>query len=155
MGKLRARFERDLILYVRQMAWLHAVPRPDPDRQQGQPAQLPKPVSRLEQMKRAGKTPQYPPNPSPHLVRRLIDIGLVESTGMDRQPLSWREINEYGQTVSPPLSSWEKRLIRRLSSDYLAESRAAEDEYRGPPWAGPQTDDDADAEDAALRALLG
>lgn len=73
---------------------------------------------------------------------------------MGMAPLSWREIDAWCNRTRIDLSPWEARLIRRLSSTYLTESRRAEDENCPAPWLGIVTECERDAEDRALRALL-
>lgn len=140
---------------MRQLAYLQAVPKPPPgSRRVKQADQAPQP-SRAEQMKQAGIVPKMPPNPLPHIVERLIEIGLTEAAGMGLAPLSWREINEWQRATSVTLAPWEARLIRQLSVEYLTESRRAESENCPPPWRGVITDADRSAEERQLRSVLG
>ncbi|MFW2829874.1 hypothetical protein [Sphingomonas sp. ID0503] len=154
MEQFQAGAERELTLHVRQIAWLGTAPRP---RETGR-KNAPKPEkreTRAEEMKRQGIERKLPPVRLPHLIEHLMEVGPVEITGMDRAAISWRELEAWGRETAIRLRPWEKRLLRRLSAAYLAESRAAEDPHRGAPWSGPKTDKDRHAEDAALRSLLG
>lgn len=135
------------------MAWLGAVPKPPAGSKR---AESPAPtLSRAEQMKRSGVTPRMPPNPAPYLTARLVEIGLTEAAGLGAAPLSWREIMEWQRATGVELAPWEARLLRRLSVEYLAESRRAELETCPPPWRTEPTQAEMDAEEAALRAVLG
>jgi hypothetical protein len=100
-------------------------------------------------------SPPMPPNPAPHLIERLIEIGLSEAAGMSAVPVSWQSIDAYQRNTGIILSAWEARLIRRLSSDYLAMSRKAENETCPPPWKAPVTDRQCDLELVRLRQVLG
>lgn len=108
-------------------------------------------------MKRCGIRPALPPNPAPHLLTWLIEIGLTEAAGMGVVPISWREIDAWANRTRIDLPPWEARLIRQLSSAYVAESKAAESESRPPPWqtAAPATQRDIETEEALLRTVLG
>ena len=96
-----------------------------------------------------------PPNPAPHLIGYLMEMGLTEAAGMGMVALSWREITAWQDGTGIVLSSWQARLIRRLSTEYVAELHAAEDESRGPPWKPPVTQREIDSEEDRLRMLLG
>ncbi len=138
------------------MAWLQATPKPDPRRfPNGKVPPTLKLVSRHERMKSDGITPQMPPNPAPHIIDRLIEIGLTEAAGMAAGPLSWQEIDAWCNRTGVDLPPWEARLIRRLSSEYLSESRKAEDENCPPPWRAPVTQRERDVEMERLVMVLG
>lgn len=91
MGKVQARVGRELTVYVRQLAWLHATPKPDEATKRAKAANQPERLSRLDQLKKDGITPKMPPNPAPHIVARLVELGMTGSTGMGPAPLSWLE----------------------------------------------------------------
>jgi hypothetical protein len=137
------------------MAWLAATPKPPEGSLRAKsPGQAPT-ISRADQMRKQGITPQMPPNPAPHIVTRLVEIGLTGSNGMGSVPLSWLEINEWQRATAVRLAPWEARLIRDLSVAYLAESRRAESETCPPPWRAQVTKREAETEEARLRAVLG
>lgn len=96
-----------------------------------------------------------PPNPASHITGWLVEIGLTEAAGMGAGPLSWREINEWCLGTCLDLAPWERRLLRRLSTEYLAESRRAESENCPPPWHTGPTQASIDTEQARLEAVLG
>jgi hypothetical protein len=105
-------------------------------------------------MKRAGSQPQMPHNPMPHVIDRLFEIGLTEAVGMGVGPISWATINAWQRAVMVTLPPWEARLLRRLSADYVAENRLAEDEGRPPPWRTDLTARDRVAVGARIGAAF-
>ena len=137
------------------MAWLNATPKPPPGSQRAKAAEKSKPLSRRDQMKKDGITPQMPPNPMPHLISFFIEIGMTESTGMGPSPLSWREINEWQHATRVRLAPWEARLIRSLSLAYVAETGKAESENYPSPIRTEVTAREREVEEANLRNLLG
>lgn len=106
-------------------------------------------------MRRDRIRPQMPPNVAPHLIDRLIEIGLTGVGGLGAVPLSWGEIDAWCNRTHVDLEPWEARLIRKLSMAYLTEARLAEDEHRPPPWAGVVTAREREVETDRLRELLG
>ncbi|MDF0540782.1 hypothetical protein PX699_00370 [Sphingobium sp. H39-3-25] len=137
------------------MAWLHATPKPPEGSKRAKLADQAPSISRIDQMQKRGLIPQMPPNPAPHIINRLIEIGLSEAAGMGAVPLSWREITAWQQATGVVLPAWEARLIRRLSTEYLAEGRRAESENSPPPWHAPVTPQELEIEEARLRMVLG
>lgn len=106
-------------------------------------------------MKRDGAAIAMPPNPAPHLVGWLTEMGITESTGMGPVPLSWREISEWQRNTGVELKPWEARLIRKLSLAYLSQSHEAESETCPPPWRAEVTQDELETSEAQLRMVLG
>jgi hypothetical protein len=96
-----------------------------------------------------------PPNPAPAITARLIEIGLTQAAGMGSAPLSWGEINEWQRATCVTLQPWEARLIRRLSTEYLAEGRRAESENCPAPWHTAPSQRAIETEQARLEAVLG
>lgn len=137
------------------MAWLHAVPKPPEGSKRAQYGNQAAKFSRLDRLKRDRVDPPMPPNPMPHLIARLIEIGITESTGMGPSPLSWRELSEWQHNTSVSLAPWEARLLRQLSRAYVAESRRAESETCPPPWRAEVTRRELEAAEASLRMALG
>lgn len=134
------------------MAWLHATPKPD---ERSRRAKSAKPLSRREQMRRDKITPQMPPNPAPHIIARLIEMGITQSNGMGASPISWSEITAWCERTCINLPPWESRLMRTLSEEYLAELHRAEAEHCPAPWRGQVTQHERDISEARLDALLG
>jgi hypothetical protein len=137
------------------MAWLAATPKPPRGSQRAASFDPDAAVSRHEQMRKMGVTPPMPPNPAPHLIDRFVEMGMMEAGGGGAVPLSWREIHYWQADTMVRLPPWEARLMRRLSVDYLAESRRAEDETCPAPWSAPHSEEMKRAELAILDSVLG
>jgi hypothetical protein len=153
LGKGRVAAERGLILYARQLAWLHATPKPPPEskRTEGEVAT----ISRYEQMENDGIPIQMPPNPAPTIAARWLEIGTTEAAGMGAGPLSWGTIKAWQDVTGIALDRWEARLLRKLSQAYLRESRLAESENYPAPWHGEVTERERELELARLEMVLG
>lgn len=137
------------------MAWLHAVPKPAEGKEQTEAEKkLPK-LSRMDQMKKDRIKPKMPPNPAPHIVARLVEIGITESNGMGPTVLSWREIEAWQRNVSVRLAPWEARLMRSLSIAYITEGRRAEDQNCPPPWLPEVTPHEREIDESVLDDVLG
>ena len=106
-------------------------------------------------MRAAKITPPLPPNPAPHIVGRLMEVGLWEAAGTGIEAISWQAMDAYERRTGAGLSAWEARLIRRLSADYVAMSLKAESEKCPAPWRTKPTQSDRDRELAQLMAVLG
>lgn len=91
--------------------------------------------SRIDRFKSDKITVRMPPNPAPHLIGWLIEIGLTETNGMGEAAISWREINEWQSATGHNLSAFEAKLLRELSAAYIIEKRKSESENAPPPWA--------------------
>lgn len=95
-----------------------------------------------------------PPNPAPLFTDRLIELGLTQAAGMGAGPISWSELDAWQRQTRVAIEPWEARLLRRLSTIYLAESRKAESENCPPPWRTHVTAREREIEEAALRSVL-
>ena len=137
------------------MAWLSATPKPPAGTKRAQAADQQPTLSRIQQMKKDGIVPQMPPNPAPHVISQLVEIGLTEAAGMGVAPVSWREIDAWCIRTAVDLLPWEARLMRRLSVEYVAESRRAESETCPPPWRAEVTQREIETEERRLRMVLG
>ncbi|WP_294353315.1 hypothetical protein [uncultured Sphingomonas sp.] len=131
------------------------MPKPDPNSARGKSEAAHAKVSRLDALKQAKITPKMPPNPAPHIIDRLIEIGTTEAGGMGAVPISWREIVAWQEATWVRLAPWEARLLRRLSAAYLAESKLAESENRSAPWHTGPDQQSIETEQARLEAVLG
>lgn len=140
------------------LAWLHAVPKPPEGSRRAERAtktgQAPK-HSRLDLMKKSGSDPQMPPNPAPHIIAWLVDMGITEPRGMGQAVLSWGEIDAWCRRTRLDIEPWVARLIRHLSNAYIAFGRQAESETCPPPWRARAAPPDRSGEQAALEAVLG
>lgn len=112
-------------------------------------------VSRIDALKAQKIIPPMPPNPAPHIVAWLVEIGLTEAAGMGAGPVSWATIAAWQSLTGVDLSPWEARLIRALSVAYVAESRSAESENCPPPWRAAVTIAERNTEVARLELVLG
>lgn len=136
------------------MAWLHAKPKPDPRSRRAQTVKDQPLLSRAEKMRKEGVSLAMPPNPLPHMLSRLIDIGLSEPAGMGAAPISWVTIDAWQRATGVDLEPWEARLLRTLSREYVAEGQRAEDEACPPPWHVKVTAREVATETARLRAFF-
>lgn len=91
----------------------------------------------------------------PHLIERLLEIGLTQATGAGIGPITWGEIDAWCNRTRIDLDPWESRLIHRLSTIYVAEGPKAEVETCPPPWRGKVTAAERQADEDELRAVLG
>jgi hypothetical protein len=115
------------------MAWLNAVPeRPENDK-----SKAPR-LSRLESLRKLRKDDKYMPDmPSveaEHTLDYLFEIGPVMGGSMGVSPITNEEIQAWQLNTGIELQSWQARLIRRLSLDYLTESQKAEKRDCPAPW---------------------
>src|SRR3546814_10073530 len=108
-------------------------------------------LSRLDRMKKDGIPLQMPSNPMPHIITRLLEIGIAEAGGMASVPISWGEIGAWQRNTGVRLDQWEARLMRKLSSEYVTECRRAESENCPPPWRAEVTQLERDIAEAKLR----
>lgn len=140
----------DLSLYVRHCAWLNAVP----EKAESDKSKAPE-VSRREALKRGGiLEPGMPSCDAPHLVAWLFEIGPTLPAGMGEGPLTHGELQSWQLNTGIALQSWETRLLRRLSLDYLNESHKARARDCPAPWGdAPVPNLKAERTRDALRAL--
>ena len=150
MGKFFGEVADELILAARHAAWLSASPRTK--LADGKEVVHP---SRLDTAKMNGAEPPMPPlDNARYLYDWLFEIGPTEPGAMGRVEISWQTIDAWANRSSAGPEPWESRALRRASIAYIAESRAAEDVQRLPPWQAPRTQVDRDAEARHLRAVL-
>lgn len=131
------------------------MPKPPEGTQRAKYAHQRPKISRQEQLKKDGVAIAMPSNPAPHIISRLIEIGITETTGMGPAPLSWREIEAWQSAVNVRLAPWEARLMRQLSLAYITESRRAESETCPPPWRSEVTHREQQVELQRLKMVLG
>jgi len=105
-------------------------------------------------MEADGIEPIFPPNPAPHLIRYLMEMGPVEPGGMDAAPVSWTTMRHWQEQTGIELPPWQARLIRRLSADYLDQSRKAREPDCPAPW-GQRTEEERHAISAKIKDLFG
>lgn len=137
------------------MAWLHAVPKPPDGSRRAKNAHGGTGISRYDQAKKDKIVPAMPPNPAPHIVARLLEIGITQPTGMGPAPLSWGEIAAWQRLTRIALAPWESRLMRQLSIDYIGELSRAESENCPPPWRTEVSEREKELELIRLQLVLG
>lgn len=152
MGKFHRWLGEELSLYVRHLAWLMAVPKVE---KQAVAAKV-EPVSRLRQLEADGQTPDMPPNPAPHLVEYLLEVGPMVPAGMGSSAIGWRDISAWRQEVGIYLAPWEARMLRQLSRDYVGEYLEAGNIDRAPPYTPFEMNDDRRASvSTKISAIFG
>lgn len=137
------------------MAWLNTAPKPDERTKRAKLNGDAPAITRAERMKKDGAAIPMPPNPLPHVVDRLIEIGLTEAAGMGAGPVSWQTMDAWANRTGMDIPPWEARLIRRLSVEYVAEQHRAESENCPPPWRWQITEAEKQAANRDLDSLLG
>lgn len=135
MGGFYERLGEELSLYVRQIAWLNAVPKDDKKRNV---ANATEPDSRLNKMRAAGIEPVTPEIPAPYLLEYLFEVGPTVSTGMGPAIIGWRDLQAWQEMVGIDLEPWEARMLRKLSSAYLSQSLKSEKPDCPAPYVSQQ-----------------
>lgn len=115
-------------MYVRQAAWLAAIPVVEAKSKVRQ-------ISRLERHKNDGVPPSYPPiDAGEHLIEYLFEIGPTLPGAMGEVPITHVELRAWQENVGIDLQSWEAKLLHRLSSEYLGQLHKATDPACKPPF---------------------
>lgn len=78
-------------------------------------------------MRDQGIEPRLPDCPLPYLLDIFMEIGPTGAGGMGPVPISHQEILAWQTNTGICLEPWEVRIVRRLSFEWIAESRRAED----------------------------
>ena len=121
-----------MALYVRQAAWLDAVP--ERDEKDKRPANT---VSRRKALEDKGGAIEMPSlTCGDYLVNFLYEVGPTMAAGMGAGPLTYSEIEAWQRANGIELIPWESALMRRLSCEYASESHAATKRDRPAPFAG-------------------
>lgn len=95
--------------------------------------------------------PDMPPVKGPtYLIDHLFEIGPTMAAGMGDGPITYLEILAWMVLTWTWLWPREVRLLRRLSRDYLKESRK---ESVQPPWQAPDVKPQPTETQLAIRAL--
>lgn len=77
-----------------------------------------------------------PPIRAEHgLIRALYEIGPVIPGGMAMVPIDDTHIDAWQRNAGHRLTPWQARMLRRLSKEFAAEQRRAEDPAAEAPWA--------------------
>jgi hypothetical protein len=123
------------------VAWLQSTPK---DKKKSLSEE--KPQTRLERMEANRIEPRYPEvDAAHHLIDVLFSAGPVEAGGMGEIPLSSQEIQAWLDGAGIALNAWEFRSVRRLSLEYLKQSRASEEADCPAPYAGTSQEQQRDA----------
>jgi len=98
--------------------------------------------------------PEMPPlEQGGYLVSYLLEIGPTMASGMGAGPISYEAILAWQELTGIALQPWEMRFLRRLSGEYLSESRRAEKRGCVPPLMPKNFKPEPTAAQIALRAL--
>lgn len=145
-------------LYVKQLAWLQAVPNaPEPKGRTAPKIKAEKQMSRLERMDLQGLPLPLPPaGPAAYLTQYLFDAGPACYGAMGPVPLSHLELAAWQSNSGIELAAWEAQALRRLSGDYVAASQAAQAPDCPPYWIDAATvADQRPALADAARSIFG
>ena len=69
-----------------------------------------------------------------YFLSALVEMGFAESSSSGFLPLRWSEIDAYSRLTGTFSEPWESRLIRSMSSEYIAGRDTGMDELGIPPW---------------------
>lgn len=121
-----------MALYVRQAAWLDAVP--ERDEKDKRPANT---VSRRKALEDDSSPIDMPQLLcGDYLIHFLYEVGPTLAAGMGAGPLTYSEIEAWQRANGIELLPWESALMRRLSCEYASESYAATKRDRPAPFGG-------------------
>lgn len=149
MGKLLRRAGEEIELHVRQLAWLHATPRPRGGADGGF-----EPEPRIRRYRDDGTDLPLPPCPFPALVALLFEAGPAIPTGQGPAALSWRELESWVRQSGARVRKWDLAQLKRLSGAYLGELHEAGSETCPAPW-WPGEDGADDGVRGAFERLFG
>jgi len=119
---------------VRHCAWLNAVPeKPEGDKSDK------KEVSRREAFRKElrlsdAEELDMPPCDAGYLLAYLFELGPTLPTGMGDAPISHGEIESWQRNTGICLGSWESRILKRLSNDYLNQAHRSTARDCPSPW---------------------
>lgn len=160
MGKFYEGITDSLIPMVRMLAWLNAVPEAPPTPKGPVKRKPPgERKTRLQEMEAKGKDPDLPDvGEAQFLVDYLMEIGPVSPAGMGVDRISPDDILKWEEMTGITLHPWQSRCLRRLSSEYAAEShRATAHDCPPPHLSAPDADERkaiGDALQAAIRSRM-
>jgi hypothetical protein len=127
------------------LAWLQATPVADvePSRSLSKRQKPEEPtLTRAEIMAKKGVVPDLPYLSGGHyLIDYLMEAGPISAAGMGPVVLTWPELNAWVERTGVDLQPWESRMVRRLSADYLTQSRKSEKLDCPSPAFKPLTDE--------------
>jgi len=115
---------------VRQLAWLHAVPKAPSQAVNRKGDER----SRLKRILDEKQEPRLPGTAFSCVVEMLLEVGPAMDTPMGRATLSFSEIDAWARRTARSLQPWEAQFLKRLSSEYLAQFSISSDPNCPPPW---------------------
>ena len=122
-----------MALYVRQSAWLDAIPQ-----REGKKDLPANTVSRRDAILGKGGSIDMPElECGDYLIKHLFDVGPTLDGGMSSGRITYSEIEAWERKTGIELLPWEAALLRRLSAEYMAESSAAAKHDRPAPFGRP------------------
>jgi hypothetical protein len=130
MGLFFGGLREQLILWVRQAAWLATAP------DKVNPKDKSEPVSRLKSAQTKDDPLLWPENPAPYLTDWLFEIGPTASGAMGEAPMAIRHIEADLAALGIETEPWECRLLRRLSGAYAEERYRARKPECPAPYSG-------------------
>jgi hypothetical protein len=80
-------------------------------------------------------TPDFPPIRTPWVIDWLMEVGPTDPGAMGAVPISWDSISQWQQCMGLDLPPWIARLLRHLSSEFVAETVRAREADCPAPWA--------------------
>lgn len=88
-----------------------------------------------------------------HLIGDLLnpgEVGVQMASGLGAAPIDHRAVLSWIENTGARRAAWERRILIRLSHEYVAESHKATKRDRKPPWRAP----DAKPEKTALQLSI-
>lgn len=134
MGKFYEEVKRELIVYARQLAWLHSVPHEtDEQGSLSNPREKKKPVTRGESMGLI--LPDV--GVAEYLVGYWHEIGVVATGAMGPVPISAKDLYYWQEITSIELDNFESSSIIEMSRAYVTQYNQHDDDGF-PPYVEPQ-----------------
>ncbi len=111
----------------------------------------------MQLLREIGRDPDLPDlEPSFHfIVAMLFEAGPISASGDGYTVLSWQELDAWKKCCGVSLAPWLARLIRKLSADYVRESREATAYDAPQPWVGDQTPERRERVSEHIKRLMG
>src|SRR3546814_18753612 len=106
------------------MAWLNAVPKPPEGSKRASADRKSEKLSRLDRMKKDGIPLQMPSNPMPHIITRLLEIGIDEAGGMASAPTPWGEIGPWKGNTGVRRAQGEARPTHKPTPEHLTQRQS-------------------------------
>ena len=116
-----------MILYVRQLAWLQAVP---------ESKNIAKGQERITRAKQMEDNPMPLPKVDGcnYLIDYLFEVGPVSTNGMGIGAVSFSEMDAWQSLCGHDLTPWEAITLKSMSAAYVQEAHKAESPTAPPPW---------------------